>query len=108
VTVGSKPAPYIGKRHRPGHRKQWRFAENLYQGTFHEFTAHSIHRSVWARAYFDQQIGNGAIHAVVRTIALKWIHVMFRCWKNRTAYEEPSYPNALEQHGSPLANLGKW
>jgi transposase len=77
--------------------------------TFHEFAAHSIQGSVWARAYYDQQIGKGKKHhTVVRSLAFKWIRILFRCWKDRTPYDEAIYLRALEKHNSPLATLGRW
>jgi transposase len=77
--------------------------------TFHEFATHSIHRSVWARAYYDQQIEKGKKHhGAVRALAFKWIRILFRCWKNHTPYDEAIYLRALEKHSSPLATLGRW
>lgn len=74
--------------------------------TFHEFAAHSLAKSVWARAYYDMQRGKGkGHHAAVRSLAFKWIRVLFRCWKNRTPYDEAIYLRSLQQHNSPLAEL---
>ncbi len=74
--------------------------------TFHEFAAHSITRSAWARAYYDLQIRNNkGHHAAVRALAAKWIRVLFRCWKDRKPYDEPTYLLALAKHHSPLHEL---
>jgi hypothetical protein len=29
---------------------------------------------------------------------------MYRCWQNRTPYDETTYLNALKHRGSPLLN----
>jgi transposase len=71
--------------------------------TFHEFAACSRAKSVWARAYYQLQIGAGKRHhAAVRALAFKWIRILFRCWKNRTPYDEAHYLSCLEQRHSPL------
>ena len=74
--------------------------------SFHEWAGHSIAHSVWARNYYQQQRSKGRKHqAVVRSLAFKWIRILFRCWKDRVAYEESKYLAALTKHGSPFAAL---
>jgi transposase len=71
--------------------------------TFVEWAAESIRHSFWARAYYQQQRHKGTSHqAAVRALAFKWIRILFRCWQNRTPYDESVYLNALERRGSPL------
>jgi len=72
--------------------------------TFHEWAGHSIAHSEWARAYYHQQLakGNGH-HAAVRSLAAKWIRIVYRCWVNHTPYDEQIYLKSLRSHGSPLA-----
>jgi transposase len=71
--------------------------------TFHEFADQSIRFSTWARAYYDQQRSRGnAHHAALRALAYKWIRILFRCWKDRTPYDEATYLDALRRHGSSL------
>jgi|SRR5215469_2493049 len=66
--------------------------------TFHEFAAHSIPGSPWAKEYYQQQRGRGAGHnAAVRSLAFKWIRVLYRCWKDRTPYDEKRYLEALKR-----------
>jgi transposase len=72
--------------------------------TFHEFADQSIRFSRWARAYYDQQRARGNDHhAALRALAYKWIRILFRCWKERTPYDEDTYIDALRRRGSPLA-----
>jgi transposase len=72
--------------------------------SFHEWAGHSIAQSVWARSYYQQLRNRGkGHHAAVRALAFKWIRILFRCWKDRVAYDEDKYITALAQRGSPLA-----
>jgi len=72
--------------------------------TFHEFAAHSIAKSVWARAYYDTQIAKGkGHHAAVRALAFKWIRVLHACWRSGKPYDEEIYLRALQRHNSLLA-----
>ena len=38
----------------------------------------------------------------LRALAFKWIRILYRCWQNRTPYDESTYFNALKRRGSPL------
>lgn len=90
-----------GKSHRV--RRRWA-APKFIRQTFHEFAGHSIRSSVWARAYYDQMRsrGNGH-HAALRALAFKWLRILWRCWQDRTPYDESQYMEALQRRGSPLA-----
>jgi transposase len=70
--------------------------------TFHEFAAHSIAKSQWARQFYDQQRERGkGHHAAVRALAFRWIRVLFRCWKDRKPYDEARYLEALKKRRGP-------
>jgi len=72
--------------------------------TFHEFAAQSIRYSSWARAYYEQMCARGLKHpTAVRALALKWIRIMYRCWKDRKPYAEDIYLASLRAKQSPLA-----
>lgn len=72
--------------------------------TFHEWAGHSIAQSDWARAYYQRQRDRGkSRHAAIRALAFKWIRIVFRCWQDKTVYDESRYMAALEKQGSPLA-----
>jgi len=74
--------------------------------SFHEFAGQSIRWSTWARAFYDQQRqrGNGH-HAAVRSLAYRWIRIIFRCWQMRVPYCEETYCRALQRRQSPLAKV---
>jgi transposase len=82
----------------------WRLAcPKFLRQTFHEFAAQSILWSPWARAYYQQMRERGLDHhPAVRSLAFKWIRILYRCWQDRTRYDEAHYQKALERHGSPL------
>ncbi len=74
--------------------------------TFHEFAACSIPQSSWARAYYLQQRQRGLKHhAAVRSLAYKWIRILFRCWMDRVHYDEELYCRSLQRSNSPLVAL---
>lgn len=84
-------------------RRRWACNRFLLQ-TFHEFAAHSIKRSTWAKAYY-QMLKNDRGHkhqSAVRALAFKWIRIIFRCWKNRTKYDELAYTASLIKRNSPI------
>jgi transposase len=71
--------------------------------TFVEWAAESIRHSFWARGYYQQQRDKGKAHqAAVRALAFKWIRILYRCWQDRTLYDESVYLNALNNRGSSL------
>jgi transposase len=77
--------------------------------TFVEWAAESIQHSFWAQVYYQQQRDKGKAHqAAVRALAFKWIRILYRCWQERTPYDESVYLQALHRRGSSLIqNLAK-
>lgn len=91
-------------------QKQWthfRWAcPKFLRQTFHEWAGHSISSSAWARDYYQQQRSKGkGHHAAVRALAFKWIRIVYRCWKDRTPYDEARYQEALRRRRSPKPNV---
>jgi len=67
--------------------------------TFQEWAQHSLARSHWARTYYDSQRARGKQHqAAVRSLAFKWIRILYRCWQSRTPYNEGRYCDALHRY----------
>lgn len=85
----------------------WRWAAPPFlRQTFHEFAAHSIVKSRWAKAYYQLQIRRGkSRQAAIRSLAFKWIRILFRCWQDQVPYNEDRYIQSLRQRGSPLIAL---
>ena len=82
----------------------WRWkCPRFVRQTFVEWSALTIPRSFWARAYYQQQRRKGNSHqAAVRALAFKWLRILYRCWHDRTPYDEAAYLSALQKRGSPL------
>jgi transposase len=85
----------------------WRWhCPTFLRQTFHEFARCSIRKSLWARAYYQQQLDRGhKEHQAFRSLAFKWQRIMFRCWQSHTPYDEARYLAALRQRGSSLIPL---
>jgi hypothetical protein len=110
VTVGSGACEWVHFR--------WACPKFLRQ-SFHEYAAHSIQQSEWARAFYDhqRQVKNLDPPAAVRSLAYKWQRILFACWKNRTPYQECFHQEQLlrrhgagsskEQPGAPAAATKK-
>ena len=88
----------------------WRFRCPMFlRQTFVEWAAESIRHSFWAQVYYQQQRDKGKAHqAAIRALAFKWIRILYRCWQERTPYDESTYLQALTRRGSSLLqNLAK-
>jgi len=82
----------------------WRWAcPKFLRQTFHEWALHSIAYSEWAREYYERQRAKGkGRNTVIRSLAFKWIRILFRCWKNRVPYDEQLYQRAIaKRHPQP-------
>lgn len=79
------------------HWVHWRWAcPKFLRQTFHEWALHSIAYSDWARDYYEQQRAKGKRrNTAIRSLAFKWIRILFRCWKDRKPYDEAVYQRAL-------------
>jgi len=71
--------------------------------SFVEWARESIKHSAWARAFFDQRKAAGHYaQAIFRALAYKWTRILWRCWRERAAYDEAKYLATLRAKGSPL------
>jgi transposase len=79
------------------------FCPTLLRQSCHEFAGQSIQHSQWAKAFYRQQRRRGKDHqAAVRSLAFKWVRIIFQLWKTRTPDHERTYVTALQRRGSPL------
>lgn len=86
------------------HWVHWRWScPKFLRQTFHEWAAQSILQCDWAAAYYRAQRDDKkkSHHAAVRSLAYKWIRIVFRCWKDRTPYDDSKYELALQRHSKP-------
>jgi transposase len=71
--------------------------------TFVEWAAESTRHSFWAQVYYQQQREKGKAHqAAVRALAFTWIRILYRCWQDRTPYDESVYLQALKRRSASL------
>ena len=82
----------------------WRYqCSKFVRQSFIEWAAKSVHQSYWAGLYYQQQRSKGNTHqSSVRSLAFKWIRVLYRCWKAKEPYNESKYLKALRDRNSPL------
>ena len=82
----------------------WRWqCPTFLRQTLVEWAGQTINKSFWAGAYCRQQKAKGSSHqAAVRSLAFKWVRILYRCWQTRTPYDESKYLDALRLRGSPL------
>ncbi|MGH8742377.1 MAG: transposase, partial [Burkholderiales bacterium] len=102
VAVGIAP---VTKRSGKSMTVEWRWATSPFdRQTFHEFAWHSLRATPWARTYYAQQRARGhSHHASIRSLAFKWIRILWRCWQDRVPYDDARYVRALTLHRSPLS-----
>jgi len=86
------------------HWVHWRWAcPTFLRQTFVEWAGETIPRSFWARAFYESHKAKGATHnAAIRALAFKWIRILYRCWVDKTPYDESRYLNALQKRQAPL------
>ena len=81
---------------------RWRCPKFLRQ-SFHEFAEASLPFSPWACAFYRQQRERGAgHHAAIRSLAFRWMRILFHCWKNNVAYDEQMHIDNLKRRNSPI------
>lgn len=92
-----------GRTHRIG--KRHRLPKFLHQ-TFLEYAHWSTRYSAWAKAYYQHRchVLKHGHWAILRSLAFKWIRILFRCWQTGRPYDENTYIQTLKQRGSPIAN----
>jgi transposase len=97
VTKKSGGSCYIHRRY---------LCPKFHRQSFHEYAKESILWCRWAAAYYLQQrIKGSSHHTAVRALAFKWQRVIWRCWQDRTAYQDQTYEAALRKNASPLVPL---
>jgi transposase len=85
-------------------RRRWATDKFLLQ-SFHEFAAASIPHCGWVQTSYHALRRRGkSHHEAVRTLAFKWIRIIWRCWQDRTPYDDARYNRALAIRGSSLAH----
>ncbi len=81
-----------------------RYARPLFvHQSFIEYANELIRHSLWARAFYQMHKEAQKSHwVIIRALAYKWIRILFRCWQERTPYDELRYLKSLQKSRSPL------
>lgn len=68
--------------------------------TFVEHADQSVRHSAWAKCCYDELKAKGHSHwAALRVLAIKWQRILWRCWQDRTPYNEALYVQSLQRRG---------
>ena len=83
----------------------WRWnAPAFLRQSFVEWAGQTVLYCPWARVYYQRMSQKGKKHAVIiRALAFKWIRILWKCWQERTAYDEARYLKQLLHRKSPNA-----
>jgi transposase len=82
---------------------RWRAPAFLRQ-TFVEWAGLTVRYSAWAGCYYDHMRKKGKHHAaIIRSLAFKWIRILWKCWKDGIPYDETRYLKQLIHRKSPHA-----
>ena len=82
--------------------RRWACPKFLLQ-TFHEFAHCSLQALRLGQSLLPPATIRGkGHHAALRTLAFKWIRILFRCWKTKIPYSEERYLESLRRRNAPL------
>jgi transposase len=99
-------APVIERSGQSGWTRWRYFCPKFLRQSFVEFAGESVRHCVWAKAHYASQRAKGKRHAAaVRSLAFKWIRIIWKCWQTRIPYDEAAYLACLQQRNSPLIAL---
>jgi transposase len=102
AAVGIAPVTDQSGKMRKVHRRLR--CDNHTRQSFVEWSKESWKHSAWAEAFVRQRQEKGqGFYAILRALAYKWLRILWKCWRDGTAYDEASYLDNLRQKGSPLA-----
>lgn len=83
----------------------WRWLAPVFtRQTFVEWAGQTVVYSAWARRYYQAMKAKGKPrHVILRALAFKWIRILWKCWQDRTPYDEARYLKQLLHRKSPYA-----
>ena len=83
----------------------WRWRAPVFmRQTFVEWAGQTVIYSTWAKTYYEAMKAKGKPrHVILRALAFKWIRVLWKCWQDRTPYDEVRYLKQLLHRKSPYA-----
>jgi transposase len=86
------------------HRVHWRWSAPIFaRQTLVEWAGQSVKACAWAKAYYLQQKQRQMGHsAILRSLAFKWLRILWRCWMDSKPYDDALYLKQLKQKNAPL------
>jgi transposase len=83
----------------------WRWLAPVFlRQSWVEWAGQTVVHSAWARVYYHRMVAKGKHHhTIMRALAFKWIRILWKCWQNRTPYDEARYLRQLLHRKSPNA-----
>jgi transposase len=86
------------------HRVHWRWSAPLFaRQTLVEWAGLSVQACPWAKAYYLQQKQRQKGHsAILRSLAFKWLRILWRCWMDHKPYDDALYIQQLKARNAPL------
>src|SRR5579862_8284886 len=86
------------------HRVHWRWSAPVFaRQTLVEWAGLSVKACPWAKAYYLQQKQRQKGHsAILRSLAFKWLRILWRCWMDRKPYDDALYLKQLKERNAPL------
>lgn len=82
----------------------WRWsAPKFLRQTFVEWAKQTVRYCAWAGAYYEHCKRRGKRpQSIYRSLAAKWIRILWRSWQDRVPYNDTRYCAALKASHSPL------
>lgn len=79
------------------------FKPKFLHQTFVEYAEQSRLKSKWAKAYYQyhKDVLKKTHRAILRSLAYKWIRILFRCFQQNDPYDEKKYIKTLKRKNVP-------
>jgi transposase len=84
--------------------RHWRWnAPKFSRQSLVEWAGQTVRVCPWAKAYYLQQKSKQKGHSsILRSLAFKWLRVIWRCWHDHKPYDEALYMRQLTDRKAPL------
>jgi transposase len=85
----------------------WRWSAPVFaRQTLVEWAGLSVKACAWAKAYYLQQKKENKGHSsILRALAFKWLRILWRCWQDRTTYDDARYLAQLHKKNAPFLSF---
>jgi transposase len=84
----------------------WRWAAPKFsRQTLVEWAGQTVPRCKWAKEHYLRQKAAGkGHHAILRSLAFKWVRILWRCWKDNVPYDDARHLAHLAKRRSTSAS----